>query len=389
MEKYLTEEEIINLIDRAKLGENKAWNELYNNFQRYIYKRAWERLKNLNVSHSYAKNIEEDLYMAGWQGFVSAIKNFNPEKGKFLPYAKYYIDGEISKELCFLFNPLGLTERYNIKEKGKHYAVSRTSLDECLLYVNALKVADNELCDEKVLDCSKYSAEERVLQILKVLRMLTDEEHSISKDELGKILSIYRKEKHNNATPLESPNTFTSTLEKILLELDPKVYSDENDAEYKVKYEGYREDRLKKKINKETSGKPPEITNFSYVHIFNNAELDSLIQLICFSDTISCNEKKQLIRKLLDTASVYYKSPFFNHGKLKFNPKAIHRRFNAKNMKGESCLAENIKILQKAVNNMCQISFKFNRYTAEHSMIPKTEFIHTLSPYHLVVYHDN
>ena len=38
---------------------------------------------------------------------------------------------------------------------------------------------------------------------------------------------------------------------------------------------------------------------------------------------------------------------------------------------------------------MGQIRFKFNRYTADHVMIPKTVYRHTLSPYHLVVYHDN
>ena len=46
-------------------------------------------------------------------------------------------------------------------------------------------------------------------------------------------------------------------------------------------------------------------------------------------------------------------------------------------------------MIQYAINNLVQINFKFNQYTAEHEMIPKSDYVHTLSPYHLVVYHDN
>lgn len=52
-------------------------------------------------------DVKMELFQAGWYGFISAVKNFNPGVGKFLTYATYYIDGEVSKELDFRFNPLG------------------------------------------------------------------------------------------------------------------------------------------------------------------------------------------------------------------------------------------------------------------------------------------
>ena len=51
--------------------------------------------------------------------------------------------------------------------------------------------------------------------------------------------------------------------------------------------------------------------------------------------------------------------------------------------------AESLKTLQYAVNNLAQVRFKFNRYNAEHELVPTSEYIHELSLYHLVVYHDN
>ncbi len=386
MEKYLKQEEVNALIKLANAGDNTAWEQLYSNFEQYIHSRAWEKLKKLSMPIDREKDIEEDLYQAGWLGFASAIKNFNPDKRNFLTYATKYIDGEISKALGLSLNSLGLTE----KPKG----TSRVSLDENFCNDATFLIEEDVEQDEEISvpdapDKGKYSAERRTLQILEILRFFTDEKHSISKDKLGKFLSRYRIEKYENGTPLESPNTITSTLENMLLELNPLEYSPENEADYKIKYKGYKDNLLKKKLDKEAGKKASDITNFSYVHIFNNAELDKLIELICFSDMLSSAEKTELVSKLKDTASVYYKSAFFDGEKLKFNPKAIYGRFSGKYIKDRSNVAENLKTIQWALNNMAQIRFKFNCYTAEHKMVPKSEYMHTLSPYHLVVYHDN
>lgn len=394
MEKRLTEEEVNDLIERAKSGDNVAWESLYHNFENYVHKRAWQYLKKLTIPAERAKEIEEELYQAGWQGFLSSIHAYDPEKGKFLSYATHYIDGEMRKEIDFALNPMRQTEREKSGTgEGKYRKFQRSSVDtdlsKVLIQMARERFLESRLSLEKAQNNEKYSPERRVLQIMKILHMLSDEEHSLSKEELGNCLRLYRLAKYQNGTPLESPNTLTSTIENMLLEVNPLIYNDENDREYKVKYEGYQEDRLKAKQNKEKGKKAKNITGFSYVHIFERAELDMLIQLVCFSDLLSREDKQNLVDKLVSTASTYYRTPFQDGEKLKFNPKAIHGRFSGRKLSENRDFSEKINLIQQAIKNLWQIRFKFNCYTAEHEIVPKTEYMHELSPYHLVVYHDH
>lgn len=389
------EEEIRELLIKIKSGSEEAWERLYKNFENYVHECAWKRLRKLDLSDSKKKEIEEDLYQAGWHGFIAAVKNFDPDRGKFLTYATHYIDGEISKEIDFRFNPLGLTERpdhkNDTKEKKK---IARVSLDDDgRVYDYGIREKNSfgksELYVDAAPDRGKYPAERRVLQIIEILKLLTDEEHNLSKDKLGRLLSLYRIAKYGNGTPLESPNTLTSTLENMLLELDPAEYSEEKEEKYRVRYEGYRDNRLKSKLKKEKGKKSADISGFSYVHTFSFDELDRLIQIVCFSDMLASDEKKRLVEKLISTSSTYYKTPFWDGEDIKFNPKAVHGRFSTRHPKKKIQLIQNLKVIQHAVNNLVQIRFKFNCYTVDHGMIPKTDYIHILSPYHLVVYHDN
>ncbi|EHO54036.1 hypothetical protein HMPREF9099_00514 [Lachnospiraceae bacterium oral taxon 082 str. F0431] len=389
MGRYLSDDEIHELLLKVKEGNEEAWECLYENFEAYVHERSWKKLRKFDLTETVKMDVEMDLFQAGWYGFISAVKNFNQERGKFLTYATYYIDGEISKELDFRFNPLGLTNRPDDKSH-----ISRVSLDdEGGIYDREVRgrLYSNQAAAYKkdAPNRGKYSAERRVLQILDILKLLTDENHNLSKEELGKLLSVYRIQKYDNGTPLESPNTLTSTMENMLLELNPEEYSKEREKEYRVKYEGYTEDRLKNKHGREKGKKSADITGFSYVHKFSFDELDRLIQLICFSDMFEESEKNHLVQKLISTSSTYYRTPFWNGKQLQFNPGAIHGRFSTRRPGENHKAAGNLQVIQYAINNLVQINFRFNQYTAEHEMIPKSDYVHILSPYHLVVYHDN
>ena len=382
MGEYLTSEEVKELITRVRSGDNEAWESLYHNFERYVHDRAWKYLRKFNLPEERKKDMEEELYQAGWQGFLSSVHAYDQEKGEFLTYATHYIDGEMWKEMDFALNPLGFTERV---KSDSGYAVLQMP-----------RALESGISVEEAPDLGKYSAERRVLQIMEILHLLTDEEHSLSKEELGNLLYLYRIAKYHNSTSLEAQNTLTSTIENMLMEVNPSEYTVENNGKYKIKYEGYKENRLKAKRNKKKGKKAAEITGFSYVHTFDRVELDSLIQLVCFSDMLSNEEKQRLVDKLVSTASVYYRTPFQSDEEpgdspreLRFNPKAIHGRFSGRIIKDNRQFAEKINLIQQAVNGLCQIRFRFNRYTAEHEMVPKSEYLHVLSPYHLVVYHDN
>lgn len=386
------------LIEKIKSGDNKAWEELIRQYEDYIHSRAWEKIKGLNVSNPQA--MEEELFAAGWIGFVSALKNHDTGKGSFTTFATYYIDGEIKKQLDFEFNSTGLSDKPKGSTATRVYPPADDGKNDKESYFNAMLSrtfsanAHSGISIPAPKDLGDYTAERRTLQILDVLKLMTDEEHSLTCEQLQGLLSLYRKAKYGNDTSIEASNTFNKSMGEILLEVDPVEYTDENDGDYRIKYDGYEADYLgsKVKMKKDNPNKvelAPVINGLRYVHDFDYETLDKLIQLVSFSDMFSAEEKSLLTAKLVATASVYYKSPFVDGDKLRFNPSAIHGRFAARNGADRKQLIENLKTIQKAINNLAQIRFHFNRYTADHTLVPKYDRMNVLSPYHMVVYHDN
>lgn len=439
---YLTDQEVDVLINKIKTGNNDAWEIICRNFDGYIHKCCWERLERFVMSDADRKQLEDDLYMAGWQGFVNSIKNYKRENGKLLTYATYYINGEISKELDFLLNPLGLTERPKPKKSSEPAlnnspVISRVSIDdedgipEDVLSFAFMREKHNdeargEITDNDVLyrmseisgllkyeedrkeelekllsengisDLGGYSNERTTLQILEILKQSTDEKHTVSKNELKHLLRLYRIGRYKNNTSVPVDNTFNRIVAEILLELNPDEYTDENDSEYIIKYDGYIEDKLNKNIKpdksssqKVESGSAPVLNGLHYVHPFEYEETDRLIQLISFSDMLSVDEKKKLIGKIWELTGKYYTTPYWDGENLKFNPRAVHSRLTGNKTSDRGKLAETLNSLQYAVNNLAQVRFRFNRYNADHELVPTSEYLHELSPYHLVVYHDN
>ena len=381
MGQYFTNEEVEILIEQAKNGDNTAWQKLYENFDKYIYKLCWSKLKNTDWEKNYKERLLSDLHMAGQEGFFQAVRHYDTtftNRAKFITYATKWIEGEITEEWSFHNRFISVKKR--LEETGV--------IEEDVNEPEVLEETIEDICDNMQIG-EKYNAERRTLQILEILKLMTDENHRVNKEELKNLLRHYRMAKYENFAKPESPTTFTSTLESILLEVDPQEYSEEREQDYRIRYEGYKEDRLRRKLAKELKGKGAEITGFSYVHTFSYAQLDALIELVCLTDILSADEKSRIVEKLVGTASEYYESPFWNKRskKIKFNVKAIHGRFSGRQNES-SQLAENIRTIQYAVNNLCQIRFRFNRYTVEKNMTPTSEYMHTLSVYHLVVYHD-
>jgi DNA-directed RNA polymerase specialized sigma subunit len=394
MDNHLSEEDIRDLIVKIKAGSEEAWERFYENFEDYVHECAWKRLRMKGLSYAVKTDMEKDLFQAGWLGFIYAVKNFIPERGKFLTYATYYINGDISKELDRLSNPMGLTDRPVYEEtETQKWMISKVPLDDAE-EMQGSELAEKLAGENEVLsvdnapDRGKYPAERRALQIMYILKAVTDEDHSLSKAELGRLLILYRTAKYKNSTA-ESPNALTSTIQNMLLELDPEEYSEDKESKYRIRYEGFKENRLKEKLDGMNGKKSGEITGFSYAHTFNHEELDTLIQLVCFSDMIGAEEKRGLVEKLISTASRYYSTPFWNGDEIRFNPHAVHGRLSTRKSEEKVQFIQNMKTIRHAVNNLVQIKFRFDHYTAEGVTAPDSDRRHVLSPYHLVVYHDN
>lgn len=351
--KYLDNSEVVILLEKIKSGDNAAWEELYGSFEDFIHNEAWSQLKALDLSDDKKQSLEPDLFQAGWLGFISAVKNYDPGKGALITLAKSYVYHSIQKEKWLWLNSLGITDRPAQSEK-----LVSVSVDEI---AEALKV-DSPISVEPAPEGERFNARRQVLQILNILRLFTDEDHSLTQRDLFKKLKDYRSIKHGNSAMEKSPETLYSAILDLLSEVSEVSYNE-------------------KKKN--------EVSNLYYVHPFKNQELDEIISLIAFTDMLSGEEKENLIEKLVGTASLHYRSPFWDGEKLRFDPKAVYGRFSSKALKERRQLAENIKILQFAVNNLIQIKFKFNKYNSSGVLAPVSENKHSLSPYHLVVYHDN
>lgn len=396
-EQQLTDEELIIQIRNGD-GEtcNKAWEQLAANLKSLIASMAGKKAG--GMGH---KEIVEELMQAGWVGFVNAAVNYDEKKAKkskFSSYAFSYINGEMNRELRNQLNSSGIKLpqkcRRSIRAVPWGELAERTEGAEAI-YFDEDEDFDYDAFIENLKMKFRHTGKKRddsvrAVQILEVLKMVTDEKYTISKTQLAKCLQIYRMAKHQCVEKEEGENTMITAIEKLLQEIDPLEYTGDNDKDYLVKYKGYKENKLLKKINKEKGAGKITITDFSYEHPFSYKELDQIISLIAFTDTLSEQEKLSLIQKVQGTASLFYQTPFVNDYSQKINFKAnrIADRFTGERSNTRGDISHNLKVLQEAINCFGQVSFRFQRYNERGELEIITEREYTISPYHIVVYHD-
>lgn len=251
-------------------------------------------------------------------------------------------------------------------------------------------------------------AENKTIQVLQILKEISDEENSVTKAEILKAM------KDTGCSTTENPATLSAVIDDILRQINPLEYTSENDSEYRIKYRGYKENILdvkekkreykkekrtkgadKQKIDQKLSGLPvkvPSITDLQFIHIFSSEDMDRLICAIAFTDFISHDDKVKLIRKIISTASRYYENPLFDRYKneLRFDSNAVFGRKNKMpDASGNDTtdIGKNVALIQQAINNNARIVFCYNRYDSEGRLTPK-EKTYEISPYHIVVYHD-
>lgn len=75
---------------------------------------------------------------------------------------------------------------------------------------------------------AQYIAEQRTVDVLRVLKEYSDKTHPISKREL---LSYV------NTT--SNPKTLSDTVDEILMQINPAEYNGDNDGDYRIKFDGY------------------------------------------------------------------------------------------------------------------------------------------------------
>ena len=257
---------------------------------------------------------------------------------------------------------------------------------------------------------AQYIAEQRTVDVLRALKEYSDESHPISKTELLEYVET-----------TDNPLTLSGTIDEILIRINPAEYTGENDSDYRIKYEGYDRpyddnplviksqiDEIKKEMRRKgadvdalkkelkdymadhNTNKAPAIKGLRYIHDFDHDDMDRLISAVALSASIPPEDKERLIGKITDTASMYYKNPFYDRvrGKLQFNPYSEYSRLYSRSGETERRIGENVRILQDAMRLKTKVSFFFDHYSAEKKYITG-EKEQTLTPYYIVIYNDN
>lgn len=387
-------------------NDQNAWKELCDRYISSIKMQVKRQLE--NVFEKYRRdNMYDDLYQEGWNAFIKAVRNFDQDKAgaaTFRTYANSYIMYAVKNAFSEQLNTLGLTHRPGLSHIQTIF-INSTMAENSNFDIPDYKKDDEESFYDKYIqtlidsgeisDKGKYNGMQRAIQILETLRLMTDEQHPITKADLARCLSQYRMFVHHNSVKPEAENTLKSSMDDLLKEVDPLEYSVELEDRYLIKYEGYKENRLANNLNRrlEKNGNAPaessmEITNFYYQHPFSYSDLDKLIEIVSFSDLISEDEKLGICKKLLKTSSTYYNNPFVGEEHLKFNPQAVSGRYSKRDGATRGNITDNLSILKQAMNQMVQVRFTFNRYDEKGKLVPVSERKHILSPYRLVVYHD-
>lgn len=318
-------------------------------------------------------DVQNDLESVGLMALHTAAQNYDPdneEGAKFKTYAS----------TCIKLSFANYWKTKNRPEMDVDDTVKPPKSDEFL-----------QEDKEQGFKIGKKEPDRQALQILEVLRMWSDENHTLSQQDIIDWHYAYCYEKHG-FTDKPDRRTMSKLIKNLILELDPYEYSDDNKDDYRLLYEGFDKDLLKKSLEDDDDAK---ITDLSLAHAFSNGEMDQLIEAVCFSDMLTGEEKTRLVKRIFATASEYYRSPFWDKAdqKILFNPDVLQGRLSKKF--GGRSVADNNSIVQKAISGRNVISFKFNHYTEDGSLEPNKKMdsdedrIYTLRPYHLVVYHDN
>lgn len=287
-----------------------------------------------------------------------------------------------------------------------------------------------------------YDTVKRALDILKILKEETDSESdSENAMSLGELREKLKKKEDNG-----NAKTISGTVDRVLMAVNPEYYEDAEPEDYKVIFGGYEKDPIRirtairnwkqkkaayrRKMKKEKpeisdeelkEGMPkldleldesdednvdqsekydallkrvPPVTNLRYVHDFSFDELDTIINALYFSKTVTEEERDRLIYKLAKLSSKRYQKKWFSENNDRPVIKNIFQGIVNNNDASRTELKKNIALIQSAIDEKVKIQFIMNVYNAERELVPskiddsgKTIWS-KVTPYHILIYND-
>lgn len=228
------------------------------------------------------------------------------------------------------------------------------------------------------------SVPENTIRLLEYLKKNTDKEHPL------KTISDVRKAFADKSLNIGSDNTIRKYYTRIAdaYNLDEEQHP-RPQSQWRIVYDGYvrlygdaeAEDTLFEKDDLDkTDADRERFRNLYYVSEFSYEEIDALIEAVQFSRTLTAKEAEKLILILEEKfASRHYAEYRKSTRKIcKIHEKESYDR---------NLLRENLRTIQKAIDNKVRINYRFNGYTRDKKLAPMGDYERqSVSPYYIVAY---
>lgn len=227
---------------------------------------------------------------------------------------------------------------------------------------------------------SKSARFERMFRVLDYLKRNTDREHPTTQAKMRKDPEVSEfigdKETFNRLIK-DMARTMNSDEFGYKREEDWKIYFHDFKKYYGDDAEDYdgEEDFGSDKEYEEFADQTMRIDGLYYNRTFSYDEINSIIEGILSTKTLHTKAAADLIKKVEENLT----TKFYKKG-----AKQICKVMEPELADREQ-LSANLLMIQKAIDNNVQISFRFNGYTYQKKLEPVRDGKDTVSPYYIVV----
>ena len=216
---------------------------------------------------------------------------------------------------------------------------------------------------------SKTARFERMFRVFEYLKNNTDSENPTTQAKMRKDKEI--------SEYIGDKQTFNRLIKDMAMTMNSDEHGYKKESEWKIffqdfkKYYGDNADDLE---GDEIYNDTIHIVGLYYNRTFSYNEINTLIEGVLSSRIIDTKTADELIRKIEDNLTTkFYKKVYKQICKIQ-EPEIIDR----------TLLKENLIIIQRAIDNKVQISFRFNGYTYEKKLEPVRRSEDVVSPYYIV-----
>ena len=213
---------------------------------------------------------------------------------------------------------------------------------------------------------------ERMFRIWDYLRKNTDNEHPTTQAKMRKDESV--------AEYIGDKQTFNRLIKDMARAMNSEEHDYKPEEEWKIFFDdfvseyGDESDVFEMDDYDDFTDKSMRIDNLYYKRTFSYEEVNCLIEGILAIKSIDSQTARELIEKVEDNLT----TRFYKKG-----PTQIFKVCEPELMDGEK-VRENLLIIQQAIDNNVQISFRFNGYTHKKKLAPVRAVKDTVSPYYIV-----